>query len=430
MMIEVITPDIGVSVAKVVEILVCVGDFVEKEQSVILVEAEKTSIEIPSPFSGIVKEIKVNIGDSIKEGFLLMLVEEKSIDASSKIVDSVKESVSDDVSCLQNSASKYDDAVVKNSDEFKESIVCSVAHATPSVRSFAREFGVDLKDVRGTGRKGRILKEDLVKYIKNEMKPLHSAQYLNDIFSNVFPYSRKYFEKFGDVEEIELRKVQKVSGMNLHRNWITVPHITQFDEIDITDLESFRKKVNFDEVQEISNIKITLLSFIIKVVAMSLKEFPYFNSSLSGCGTKLILKKYFNIGIAVDTKRGLLVPVIRDVIEKGIIDISCELVNIVDRARTGKLSIADMQGGSFTISNLGGFGSGVFFTTIINSPEVAILGVSMAKIKPVWVEEKFVPRLIMPVSLSYDHRVIDGADGVKFLRFMSKIMSDIRYLIM
>ncbi|MCR3755046.1 MAG: pyruvate dehydrogenase, E2 subunit [Candidatus Westeberhardia cardiocondylae] len=423
---EVIVPDIGISSAEVTEILVCVGEIVKKEQPIILVESDKTAIEIPSPFSGVITDIKVSVGDIVNEGLLIMLIKDSCDNSSSCNINN--NDISDDISSNSSKDVFNNDSVEKNNAEMFF-VSSDISHATPSVRRLARELNVNLVNISGSGRKGRILKEDVIKYFEDNIKSSKDVSYGN-IFSNISSLPREDFSKFGNIEEVDIRKVQKISGSNLHRNWIMVPHITQFDEIDITDLECFRKNRNIEEKNKNSNLKITILSFIIKVISKCLEKLPYFNSSLSLDNKRLILKKYINIGVAVNTTYGLLVPVLRDVNKKGIIEISYELIDLINKARCGKLTASDMNGGSFTVSNVGGLGGGTFFTTIVNVPEVAILGVSRASIKPIWDGEKFVPKLILPVSLTYDHRVIDGADGVKFISYINMFMSDVRHLIM
>ncbi|CAK8744097.1 Dihydrolipoyllysine-residue acetyltransferase component of pyruvate dehydrogenase complex [Sodalis praecaptivus] len=304
-------------------------------------------------------------------------------------------------------------------------------HATPVIRRLAREFGVNLAKVKGTGRKGRILREDIQAYVKEAVKRAEAAPAAagGGTLPGLLPWPKVDFSKFGDTEEVELGRIQKISGANLHRNWVMIPHVTQFDEADITEVEAFRKQQNAEAEKKKLDVKITPLVFIMKAVAKGLEELPRFNSSLSEDAQKLTLKKYINIGVAVDTPNGLVVPVFRDVNKKGIVELSRELAEISKKARAGKLTSSDMQGGCFTISSLGGIG-GTAFTPIVNAPEVAILGVSKSSMKPVWNGKKFAPRLMLPLSLSYDHRVIDGADGARFISFINNVMSDIRRLVM
>ncbi|CEN32094.1 Dihydrolipoyllysine-residue acetyltransferase component of pyruvate dehydrogenase complex [Candidatus Westeberhardia cardiocondylae] len=433
--IEVKVPDIGISSAEITEILVSVGNEVVKEQPIILIEGEKTSVEIPSPCNGIVQDIKVNIGDKIKMGSLIMLFKSKDEDIfsdkdkKSDLFLSQEKSFSNDVFGKNNIFKENDVVTFTKQDDVLCKDEKNYVHASPGIRRLAREFGIDLFKISGSGRKGRILREDLAEYVREKIKLSSISVSSFDLFSRVPKWKKSDFEKFGDVEEINLEKIKRFSGLNLHRNWLTVPHITQFDEVDITELELFRKKQNLENKKKNLDLNITLLIFIIKVVAKSLEKLPRFNSSLSEDNKKLFLKKYINIGIAVDTPRGLLVPVLRDVNKKSVVDLTHDLKNILNKTRNGKLILSDTQGGCFTVSNLGGIG-GTAFTTIVNVPEVAILGVSKASMKPIWNGEKFVPRLIMPISLSYDHRVIDGADAARFVNFINLIISDIRYLIM
>ncbi len=312
------------------------------------------------------------------------------------------------------------------------------AHATPVIRRLAREFGVNLDKVKGSGRKGRIVKEDIQAYVKNAVQvfeevksgkaPAGSAV-ANGAGLGLLPWPKVDFSKFGETEEVELGRIQKISGANLHRNWVMIPHVTQWDKADITALEQFRKDQNALLEKTKQDVKVTPLVFIMKAVAKALEEFPRFNSSLSEDGQRLTLKKYVNIGVAVDTPNGLVVPVFKNVNKKGIIELSRELSEISKKARAGKLTASDMQGGCFTISSLGGIG-GTHFTPIVNAPEVAILGVSKSEMTPVWNGKEFTPRLMLPLSLSYDHRVIDGADGARFITYINGVLSDIRRLVM
>lgn len=311
------------------------------------------------------------------------------------------------------------------------------AHATPVVRRLAREFGVNLDKIKGTGRKGRILKEDVQAYVKAAIKAVESGSVsaqpstavANGAGLGLLPWPKVDFSKFGETEEVELGRIQKISGANLHRNWVMIPHVTQWDKADITELEAFRKQQNVLAEKQKLDVKITPLVFIMKAAAKALEVYPRFNSSLSEDGQRLTLKKYINIGVAVDTPNGLVVPVFRDVNKKGVIELSRELAEISKKARAGKLTASDMQGGCFTISSLGGIG-GTHFTPIVNAPEVAILGVSKSEMTPVWNGKEFTPRLMLPLSLSYDHRVIDGADGARFITYINGVLSDLRRLIM
>ncbi|WP_230820104.1 dihydrolipoyllysine-residue acetyltransferase, partial [Yersinia frederiksenii] len=319
-------------------------------------------------------------------------------------------------------------AKAESKGEFTEND--AYVHATPVIRRLAREFGVNLAKVKGTGRKGRILREDVQSYVKEAVKRAESAPAASGGgLPGMLPWPKVDFSKFGEIEEVELGRIQKISGANLSRNWVMIPHVTQFDEADITEVEAFRKQQNIEAEKKKQDLKITPLVFLMKAAAKALEEFPRFNSSISEDGQKLTLKKYINIGVAVDTPNGLVVPVFRDVNKKGIVELSRELSVISKKARDGKLTASDMQGGCFTISSLGGIG-GTAFTPIVNAPEVAILGVSKSSMKPVWNGKEFAPRLMLPLSLSFDHRVIDGAAGARFAAYIATIMADIRRLVM
>ncbi len=436
---EILIPDIGSDEVEVTEILVALGDKVEKEQSLITVEGDKASMEIPAPFDGEVKAIKVAVGDKVSTGTLIMLFESQNLQTDAienKAVEpdqSSKESKAEVILAAPVPDKSLNQTVTVPSavDDFVEN--AQYAHASPVVRRLAREFGVNLGKVKGTGPKTRILKEDVQAYVKEALKRLASgtsAEAKGDgSVLGLLPWPSVDFSKFGETELLPLSRIKKISGANLHRNWVMIPHITQFDSADITDLEAFRKEQNALEAKKDSGIKITPLVFIMKAVAKSLEAFPTFNASLSEEGDSLILKKYIHIGIAVDTPNGLVVPVFKDVNKKGIHALSEELLAVSQKARAGKLTATDMQGGGFTISSLGGIG-GTAFTPIINAPEVAILGVSKSEMKPVWNGKEFVPRLHLPLSLSYDHRVIDGAEGARFVTFLNECLSDIRRLVL
>ena len=321
----------------------------------------------------------------------------------------------------------------------QEQVVASAgyAHATPVIRRLAREFGVNLDKVKGTGRKGRIVKEDIEAYVKTAVKAYESGAttqaagngVANGAGLGLLPWPKVDFSKFGEVEEVELSRINKISGANLHRNWVMIPHVTHFDKADITDLESFRKEQNALVEKQKLGVKITPVVFIMKAVAKALEAYPRFNSSITEDAQRLILKKYINIGVAVDTPNGLVVPVFKNVNKKGIIELSRELMEVSKKAREGKLTASDMQGGCFTISSLGGIGT-THFAPIVNAPEVAILGVSKSSMEPVWNGKEFAPRLILPMSLSFDHRVIDGADGARFISYIGAVLADLRRLIM
>ncbi|MEZ9890578.1 pyruvate dehydrogenase complex dihydrolipoyllysine-residue acetyltransferase [Vibrio breoganii] len=426
---EVNVPDIGGDEVEVTEIMVSVGDSVEEEQSLITVEGDKASMEVPAPFAGTVKEIKITEGDSVTTGSLIMVFETVG-GGSATPAAAAPAPVAAPVAAPAASAPAPAQAPATKGD-FQENH--EYAHASPVVRRLAREFGVNLSKVKGTGRKNRILKDDVQNFVKDALKRLESGAGASGKGDGsalgLLPWPKVDFSKFGDTEIQKLSKIKKISGANLHRNWVMIPHVTQWDNADITELEKFRKEQNAFEAKKDSGIKITPLVFILKAVAKALEEFPSFNSSLSEDGESIILKKYVNVGIAVDTPNGLVVPVFKDVNKKGIYELSAELAAISKKARSGKLTAADMQGGCFTISSLGGIG-GTAFTPIVNAPEVGILGVSKSEMKPVWNGSEFTPRLMLPLSLSYDHRVIDGAEGARFITFLNQCLSDIRRLVM
>ncbi len=429
---DVHVPDIGGDEVNVTEIMVAVGDSVSEEQSLITVEGDKASMEVPAPFAGVVKEILVKSGDKVSTGSLIMRFEVAgSAPAAAPAAQPAAAPAQTQAAAPAVSAQSAQPA---NQAEVTAS--ASFAHATPVVRRLAREFGVNLDKVKGTGRKGRILKEDVQAYVKAAVKAVESGSVsaastgaANGAGLGLLPWPKVDFSKFGEVEQVELGRIQKISGANLHRNWVMIPHVTQWDKADITDLEQFRKEQNVLAEKQKLDVKITPLVFIMKAVAKALEAYPRFNSSLSEDAQSLILKKYINIGVAVDTPNGLVVPVFKDVNKKGIIELSRELAEISKKARAGKLTASDMQGGCFTISSLGGIG-GTQFTPIVNAPEVAILGVSKSEMTPVWNGKEFTPRLMLPLSLSYDHRVIDGADGARFITFINGVLSDLRRLVM
>ncbi|EKO3961677.1 pyruvate dehydrogenase complex dihydrolipoyllysine-residue acetyltransferase [Vibrio fluvialis] len=426
---EVNVPDIGGDEVEVTEIMVAVGDMVSEEQSLITVEGDKASMEVPAPFAGKVKAIKVAAGDKVSTGSLIMVFE---------VAGAAPAAVSAPAQAAAPAAAPKAEAPAAAAPaaatgDFQENN--EYAHASPVVRRLAREFGVNLSKVKGSGRKSRILKEDVQNYVKEALKRLESGAASaasgkgDGAALGLLPWPKVDFSKFGETEIQPLSRIKKISGANLHRNWVMIPHVTQWDNADITELENFRKEQNAIEAKKDSGMKITPLVFIMKAAAKALEAFPAFNSSLSEDGESLILKKYVNIGIAVDTPNGLVVPVFKDVNKKGIYELSEELAVVSKKARAGKLTAADMQGGCFTISSLGGIG-GTAFTPIVNAPEVGILGVSKSEIKPVWNGKEFAPRLQLPLSLSYDHRVIDGAEGARFITYLNGCLSDIRRLVL
>ncbi|MEN4549866.1 pyruvate dehydrogenase complex dihydrolipoyllysine-residue acetyltransferase [Pantoea agglomerans] len=425
---DVNVPDIGGDEVEVTEILVKVGDKVEAEQSLIVVEGDKASMEVPAPFAGTVKELKVATGDKVSTGSLIMVFEVEgaapAAPAAAKQEAAPAPAAKSDAKAAAPAPAKAD-----SKGEFAEND--AYVHATPVIRRLAREFGVNLAKVKGTGRKGRILKEDVQTYVKEAVKRAEAAPAAasGGGLPGMLPWPKIDFSKFGEIEEVELGRIQKISGANLSRNWVMIPHVTHFDKTDITDLEAFRKQQNAEAEKRKLDVKYTPVVFIMKAVAAALEQMPRFNSSLSEDAQKLTLKKYINIGVAVDTPNGLVVPVFKDVNKKGITELSRELMAISKKARDGKLTAGDMQGGCFTISSLGGLGT-THFAPIVNAPEVAILGVSKSAMEPVWNGKEFTPRLMMPISLSFDHRVIDGADGARFITIIGNMLSDIRRLVM
>ena len=423
---EVNVPDIGGDEVAVTEILVKVGDSVDADQSLITVEGDKASMEVPAPFAGVVKALKIAVGDKVKTGSLIM-----EFEVAGAAPAPTAAPVAAAPAPAKAAASAPAPLAAAKAEE-KGEFVASEAyvHATPAIRRLAREFGVNLANVKGSGRKGRIQKEDVQNYVKEMLKRAASAPAAGSGAGlGVLPWPKVDFAKFGDIEEVPLTRIQKISGPNLHRNWVMIPHVTQFDEADIGELEAFRKEQNIIAEKQQLGFKITPLVFILKAAAKALEAHPRFCSSLSEDGSTLIMKKYIHIGVAVDTPNGLVVPVVRDVNKKGIYELSKDLAEISKKARAGKLTGADMQGGCFTISSLGGIG-GTQFTPIVNAPEVAILGVSKSDMKPKWNGKEFVPQLTLPLALSYDHRVIDGADGARFITTLTGVLSDIRRLVL
>ncbi|MBP4039713.1 MULTISPECIES: pyruvate dehydrogenase complex dihydrolipoyllysine-residue acetyltransferase [unclassified Aeromonas] len=424
---DVNVPDIGGDEVEVTEIMVAVGDKVEADQSLIAVEGDKASMEVPAPFAGVVKEIKVKAGDKVSTGSLIMVFE---VAGAAPAAVAAPAAAPAPVAAAPVAAAPAPVAQAAAASDFVAND--AYVHASPAVRRLAREFGVNLAKVKASGRKGRIVKEDVQAYVKDAVKRAESAPAAGTGTGNgmsVVAWPKVDFSKFGPVEELELTRIQKISGPALHRNWAMIPHVTQFDEADTTDLEAFRKEQNILAEKQKLDVKITPLVFILKAAAKALEAHPRFCSALSEDGSKLIMKKYIHIGVAVDTPNGLVVPVVRDVNKKGIHELSRDLAEISKKARAGKLTAADMQGGCFTISSLGGIG-GTSFTPIVNAPEVAILGVSKSEMKPKWNGKEFVPRLMLPLALSYDHRVIDGADGARFITTLSGVLSDIRRLVL
>ncbi|MEI3775701.1 pyruvate dehydrogenase complex dihydrolipoyllysine-residue acetyltransferase [Pectobacterium brasiliense] len=423
---EVNVPDIGGDEVEVTEVMVKVGDKIAAEQSLITVEGDKASMEVPAPFAGTVKEIKISTGDKVKTGSLIMVFEVEGA-APAAAPAAKQEAAAAPAPAAKPAAAPA--AKAEGKSEFAEND--AYVHATPVIRRLAREFGVNLAKVKGSGRKGRILREDVQAYVKDAVKRAESAPAAaaGGGLPGMLPWPKVDFSKFGEVEEVELGRIQKISGANLSRNWVMIPHVTHFDKTDITDLEAFRKQQNAEAEKRKLDVKFTPVVFIMKAVAAALEQMPRFNSSLSEDAQRLTLKKYINIGVAVDTPNGLVVPVFKDVNKKSITELSRELMAISKKARDGKLTAGEMQGGCFTISSLGGIGT-THFAPIVNAPEVAILGVSKSAMEPVWNGKEFTPRLMMPMSLSFDHRVIDGADGARFITIINNTLSDIRRLVM
>ncbi|AGF46856.1 pyruvate dehydrogenase E2 component [Candidatus Kinetoplastibacterium desouzaii TCC079E] len=443
--IEFNMPSVGDSKEfQVIEVMVSIGDDVSLEQGIITVESDKSSMEVPSPCDGIIKSINVKVGDKISENYFLVSIEKKDNkemekkDNNKKIDNDFKKQnevrtnqiINNDVLLVGNektSTNLLKDNEISVSEVLGKEIGISsnnhFSYASPSVRKFARELGVNISLVNGTGKKGRITFDDINSFVKNNLNN-PSVTSGAELF-NLPPLPKIDFSKYGEIERKALGRIKKISGSNLHRNWMMIPHVTNNDEIDITDLEDFRNRINQNNSLMEGKAKITILSFLVKAIGCCLQKFPDFCSSLEN--DNLIIKHYYNIGIAVDTNYGLMVPVLQNIDKKGVLEIACEIKHLSQKAREGKLLSNEMKGGCFSISSLGGIG-GVSFTPIINAPEVAILGVSKSSLKPVWDGKQFIPRLIMPISLSYDHRVIDGAMAANFNKYLSSIMNDFRLI--
>ena len=432
--IEIAVPDIGEDgEVDVIEVLVSVGDVIEEEDGLITLETDKATMDVPSTHAGTVKEVFISNGDKVKQGSLVIKLETSGGSAPVAAAPAEQSApVTAPVVAVVAAPSAPKAAPVPHHPQ-AGNVKKGTIYTSPSIRRLAREFGVDLTLVKGTGRKGRILKEDVQSYVKYELsRPkanAGSSVAAGEGGLQVVSAKAIDFSKFGEIETKALTRIQKISGPFLHRNWVTIPHVTQFDEADITNVEAFRKEQNVVCEKQKLGFKITPLVFILKAAADALRAFPTFNSSLSEDGESLILKKYIHIGVAVDTPNGLVVPVVRDVDQKGIHQLSRELLEISMKARDGKLKATDMQGGCFTISSLGGIG-GTAFTPIVNAPEVAILGVSKSEMKPKWNGKDFEPKLMLPLSMSYDHRVIDGALAARFTVHLAGVMSDIRKLVL
>lgn len=439
---DVLVPDIGnFDSVDVIEVLVKAGDAIAKDDSLMTVESDKASMDIPAPFAGVVKEVKLKVGDKVAQGHLILTLDASDAAVESKPAEKtatpapVQETPKVAIPEPSRPAPEPPKQVQPTHQPLPvgESVVVNggkLSHASPSVRKFARELGVNLALVKGSGTKNRILLSDVQAFVKGELaKPRTENMGAGLGALATLPMPIIDFSQFGEVETKPLSRIKKLSGANLHRNWVTAPHVTQFDEADITDLEDFRKSMQADA--EKRGVKLTMLAFLIKASVNALKAYPNFNSSLSPDGDSLILKNYYNIGFACDTPDGLVVPVVKDVQQKDVLDIARDLMELSTKARERKLKVEEMQGGCFTISSLGGIG-GTMFTPIINCPEVAILGVSRSSMQPVYdaKTKEFEPRLILPLSLSYDHRVVDGADGARFTSHMRMMLSDVRRLLL
>ncbi len=433
---DVEVPDIGTDEqVDVIDVLVAVGDTVEAEQGLITLETDKATMDVPAPFAGVIKSLNVENGGKVSTGSIIASIETVSTSApvSAPTPTPTPASAPSAPAPVSAPAKKAPPVAQGHPSQAGTASSGKNIHATPSVRRLASEFGVDLTKVTGSGRKGRILADDVKSFVKYELSrpkaTANSSVAAGEGGLQVLAQPKVDFAKFGEIEEVPLTRIQKISGPNLHRNWVTIPHVTQFDEADITSLEAFRKEQNAALAKQKSDLKITPLVFIMKAAASALAAYPQFCSSLSVDGESLIKKKYIHIGIAVDTPNGLVVPVVRDVDKKGVNEISRELMDISKKAREGKLTAKDMQGGCFTISSLGGIG-GTAFTPIVNAPEVGILGVSKSEMKPKWNGSDFEPKLMLPLSLSYDHRVIDGALAARFSVHLASVLSDIRKLVL
>lgn len=433
-LIELKVPDIGdFDSVEVIEVLVAEGDAITKNQEIITVESDKAMMGIPAEMLGVIKELKVKVGDKVSEGDVLALVEAEAGEAKPEPEKAESKPAPAAPEKAEKPAEKPAQAAAEPAlEETVEQIPYAPdnksglkrAHASPSVRRFARDLGVKLTSVNGTGTKGRITKEDVQQFVKQALSAPAAAPVQG---SAIPPVPVINFEQFGDIQHEDLSRIKKISGKHLHACWLNIPHVTQFDEADITELEEFRKENK--EMASQKGVNLTPLVFIMKAVVACLKRYPEFNASLNEDKEQLILKSYYNLGVAVDTPNGLMVPVIRDVDKKGFLELAGELGELSTRAREGSLTAKDLQGGTFSISSLGGIG-GQFFTPIVNAPEVAILGVSRHQMKPVWNGKEFEPRLMLPLSISYDHRVIDGAAGARFTVMLNQMLSDIRKVLL
>jgi len=462
---EIKVPDIGdFDAVDVIDVLVSPGDSVAEEDGLITLESEKASMDVPSPLAGTVREVKVSAGDQVKQGDVIVLLEAAAGSGEDEAAETPEESEEDsekaageEAGSAKEEAPAEDETPARKGAEPAETPAAAEespkpteqtrwarpidepvdeeafarVYASPSVRRFARELGVDLSRVEGSGRQGRILREDVQNYVQRRLAGLRRAPAVAGAGAAAVELPEIDFSQWGEVETEELGKIQKLTGRNVHRSWITIPHVTQHDHADITELEAFRKaqKDEAPRAMREAGVKMTLIPFLIQAVVAGLKEFPRFNASLAPDGERLVRKKYFHVGIAVDTPNGLVVPVVRDADQKGLWELAEEVGDLAARARERKLKTEEMQGGCFSISSLGGIG-GTAFTPIVNWPEVAILGVSRAEMRPRWTGEGFEPRLMLPLSLSYDHRVIDGAAAVRFTRFLAGVLEDLRRLLL
>jgi pyruvate dehydrogenase E2 component (dihydrolipoamide acetyltransferase) len=424
---NVLVPDIGdYKDVSVIEVMVKVGDSIAAEDTLLTLETDKAAMDVPSPFAGVIKELKVKVGDKVSQGSLILTLENAAGSAKAvELVAPVAAAPAAPAAVVAVAPVAAQPAAAPVVAQTVQAVASGEkAHASPAIRRFARELGVDIAQVKGSGEKGRVTKDDVQNFVKAAINaPRGAAAGGNGLQVLASPVVD--FAKFGAVEIKPLSRIKKISGANLHRNWVTIPHVTQFDEADISEMEAFRKDLGAEYAKQ--NIKITPLVFLLKAVVKALQQFPDFNASLDASGENLVYKNYFHIGVAVDTPDGLMVPVLRDVDKKGLVQLAKELGEISAKAREKKITAADMQGGCFSISSLGGIG-GTAFTPIINAPEVAILGVSRSSMKPVYKDGEFVPRLMLPLSLSYDHRVIDGALAARFTAYLAKVLSDIRLL--
>ena len=446
-------PDIGgYDDVPVIEVLVAVGDTVAKDQGLVTLESDKATMEVPSPFAGVVRELKVKVGDTLSEGGVVAMIEGAAEDAPAAKAEAAParaEPAADKAETkAAETATKVEPvAVAARPDNIAQASIGQqagpasppvrfdadavmpdkVPYASPAVRLFARELGVDLQKVGGTARGGRITREDVQQFVKGALAGGGAMAAGGGNGLNLLPWPKVDFAKFGEVEVKPLSKIRKISGANLARNWAMIPHVTQHDDADVTELEALRVALNKEN--EKAGIKLTMLAFIIKASVAALQKYPDFNSSLDAGGENLTLKKYFHVGFAADTPNGLVVPVIRDADRKGVIEIARETGELAKKARDGKLGPAEMAGGCFSISSLGGIG-GTAFTPIVNAPEVAILGVSKSAMKPVWDGKQFAPRLLLPLSLSYDHRVIDGASAARFTAYLAQLLGDMRRVLL